>query len=575
MKTGDGLTLAVMTRRVAWAALTVALFGGTVGAQTAPDPIGAAVATAAAGAQTADPPATLTFANRRIVELRATIASRPPAVRAAMAAQTIGRLAEQNPDAQVTMHRYEQGIVLSVADQPVIVVFAADADPLAGETVSGKADAAASTLAVAMGEAAELRHPQRLVRGALVALVATILYGLAIWMLIRVDIKVASSLTDATERGLKRLPGGEIMVIARAPRLVRRLLTVLGVLLGLLLTYSWLAIVLRRFPYTRPWGESLRSGLFSAAAGAGRGLLNQAPNLVTVLAIILFTRLAVRLVNFAFRVIEEGRVTMPGVHPETAQPTRRIAVTLLWLFALVVAYDYLPGAQSDVFKGVSVFIGLIISIGSSGVMNQVMSGMMVTYSRALRLGDFVRIGEVEGTVTHLGTLSTKVRNARNEEITIPNAVVASSPAVNFSRHAETDGVFTPTSVTIGYDTPWRQVQALLLLAAERTASVRPEPKPFVLQTALTDFYVNYTLLVCVESPNRRMATLNVLHANIQDAFNEFGVQIMSPNYEADPEGRKVVPQTQWYAAPAAPPSLGAKPDATVATRAGSGHVEVG
>ena len=542
-------------RRIAAALIVIALLAASASAQPPGDPIGAAVAAAATNAQTSDPPATLTFANRKIVELRATIAGRAPAVRAAQAAETIGRLVEQNPDVQVSTRTYEQGIVLNVGGQPVVVVFTADADPLAGETLQAKADAAAARLGVAVQEAAELRHPQRLVRGALVAVGATILYVLAIWMLIRIDLKVASSVHDATERGLKRLPGGEIMVIARAPKLARRVLTFLGVLIGLLLTYSWLAIVLRRFPYTRPWGESLRSGLFSAAAAAGRGLLDQAPNLLTVLVIIVITRFAVRLVNFAFRVVEEGRVTMPGVHPETAQPTRRIAVTLLWLFALIVSYDYLPGAQSDVFKGVSVFIGLIVSLGSSGVMNQVMSGMMVTYSRALRVGDFVKIGEVEGTVTHLGTLSTKVRNARNEEITVPNAVVASSPAVNFSRHAETDGVFTPTAVTIGYDVPWRQVQALLLLAAERTPTVRRQPKPFVLQTALGDFYVHYTLLVCVEQPHRRMAILNALHANIQDAFNEFGVQIMSPNYEADPEGRKVVPPSKWYAAPAAPETL--------------------
>ena len=542
-------------RGIAAALIVIALLAASASAQPPGDPIGAAVAAAATNAQTSDPPATLTFANRKIVELRATIAGRPPAVRAAQAAETIGRLVEQNPDVQVSTRAYEQGIVLNVGGQPVVVVFTADADPLAGETMQAKADAAAVRLGVAVQEAAELRHPQRLVRGALVAVGATILYVLAIWMLIRIDLKVASSVHDATERGLKRLPGGEIMVIARAPKLARRVLTFLGVLIGLLLTYSWLAIVLRRFPYTRPWGESLRSGLFSAAAAAGRGLLDQAPNLLTVLVIIVITRFAVRLVNFAFRVVEEGRVTMPGVHPETAQPTRRIAVTLLWLFALIVSYDYLPGAQSDVFKGVSVFIGLIVSLGSSGVMNQVMSGMMVTYSRALRVGDFVKIGEVEGTVTHLGTLSTKVRNARNEEITVPNAVVASSPAVNFSRHAETDGVFTPTAVTIGYDVPWRQVQALLLLAAERTPTVRRQPKPFVLQTALGDFYVHYTLLVCVEQPHRRMAILNALHANIQDAFNEFGVQIMSPNYEADPEGRKVVPPSKWYAAPAAPETL--------------------
>jgi small-conductance mechanosensitive channel len=340
---------------------------------------------------------------------------------------------------------------------------------------------------------------------------------------------------------------------------VQRLLTIVGVALALLLTYSWLTIVLRRFPYTRPWGETLRASLFSAAASGGRSLLDHLPDLLTVLAIVLLTRFIVRLVTFAFHTVEEGRVTLPGVFPETAQPTRRIAVALLWVFALVLSYEFLPGAKSDAFKGVSVFIGLIISLGSTGIMNQVMSGLMVTYSRAVRVGDFVRIGDVEGTVTQLGTLSTKIKTPRNEEVTIPNALVVTQAATNFSRHAD-DGVMAPASVTIGYDVPWRQVQALLVMAAERTPGVRRQPPPVVLQTALGDFAVEYKVLVCVDQPHRRIVTLNALHANIQDAFNEYGVQIMSPSYEADPSERKTVPPSQWYAAPAAVPAADAAPD---------------
>jgi small-conductance mechanosensitive channel len=217
---------------------------------------------------------------------------------------------------------------------------------------------------------------------------------------------------------------------------------------------------------------------------------------------------------------------------------------------LVLAYPYLPGSNSDAFKGMSVFLGVVLSIGSSGIVNQMMSGLTITYSRAVRPGDWVKMGDVEGTVIQVGVLSIKVKTARREEVTIPNAVVMSQVTTNYSRFADTEGVFVPTSVTIGYDTPWRQVQALLLLAAERTPGVRRDPKPVVRQTALQDFYVQYVLLVCLDSPQQRFLTLDALHANIQDAFNEYGVQIMSPNYEADPEGRKVVPVDQWYAAPA-------------------------
>jgi len=194
-----------------------------------------------------------------------------------------------------------------------------------------------------------------------------------------------------------------------------------------------------------------------------------------------------------------------------------------------------------------------VSLGSSGIMNQAMSGLMLTYSRALRVDDFVKVADIEGTVTNIGALSTKIRTPKNEEVTVPNAVMVSHATTNYSRLASSDGVYTPTSITIGYDAPWRQVHALLLLAAERTAGLREEPKPVVLQTALQDFYVQYTLLVCLEQPKRRAPTLNALHSNIQDAFNEYGVQIMSPNYEADPESRKVVPRSHWYSAPAVPP----------------------
>ena len=173
------------------------------------------------------------------------------------------------------------------------------------------------------------------------------------------------------------------------------------------------------------------------------------------------------------------------------------------MFAVVVAYPYLPGSQTDAFKGVSVFLGLMVTFGSSGLVNQIVSGFMITYSRALRLGDFVRIGDVEGTVTHLGVLSTKVRTLWNEEVTIPNAVVVAQTTTDYSRLGDTEGVFTPTSVTIGYDTPWRQVQALLLLAAERTPGLRREPKPMVLQASLEDFYVKYTLFVCLERQDQR------------------------------------------------------------------------
>ena len=259
-------------------------------------------------------------------------------------------------------------------------------------------------------------------------------------------------------------------------------------------------------------------------------------------------RFVVRLIQLFFKAVEQQRVEVSWLHPDTAQPSRRLVTALLWVFAAVMAYPYLPGSGTDAFKGASVFLGVVLSLVSSGLVNQVMSNFMITYSRALHVNDYVRVSDVEGTVIHLGVLSTKLRTPRGEEVTIPNAVVISNTTTNYSKH---DGVYVATNVTIGYDTPWRQVQSLLLMAAERTPSVLSNPAPKVRQSELQDFYVKYTLLVCPERAERRHEMMSALHANILDAFNEYGVQIMSPNYEMDPDAPKIVPRDRWHAEPAA------------------------
>jgi small-conductance mechanosensitive channel len=515
------------------------------------DPFEAALATAAATARIDSPPATLVYVNRPIVELRATVLSRTPEARVATAVDVLNRLVAQQANTRVSTRGYGDIWVISVGDQRILGIAPQDVDSLVGESVSTKAADAAARLQVAVNEAVELRAPGGLLRSGVLAALGTLVFVLLLTLVIRFDRRVAGRLSRSAERQLERMPGVDVLTQVADPRVwVRRLLALVTIVVSLALAYTWLAFVLRRFPYTRPWGESLRGGLLSALAAGGRSFVDQLPNLLALVGIFLVTRFFVRLTNLAFLAVEQGRLTIPWVHPETAQPTRRIASALLWLFALVLSYEYLPGADSDAFKGISVFVGLIISLGSTGVMNQAMSGLMVMYSRALRRGDFVRVADVEGTVIHLGALSTKIRTPRNEEITIPNAIMVSHATTNYSRNADS-GVRQPTSVTIGYDVPWRQVHALLLLAAERTPGVRSDPRPVVLQEALCDFYVKYTLLLCLEQPERRLAVLAGLHANIQDAFNEYGVQIMSPSYEADPDAPKVVPRSRWYSAPAA------------------------
>jgi small-conductance mechanosensitive channel len=325
-----------------------------------------------------------------------------------------------------------------------------------------------------------------------------------------------------------------------------------AIVLGLIVTYFAVTFILRQFPYTRPWGESMRSFMLDRVGALGLGMVHAVPALFTVLLIAIVARFVSRLLHLLFNAIEQRRLEVAWIHPETAQPTRRLVTALLWGFALVMAYPYLPGSETDAFKGASVFLGLVLSLGSSGFVNQIMSSFMITYSRALHVDDYVRIGEIEGTVMELGMLSTKIRTPRGEEVTLPNANVVSQTMTNYSVSEGVEGIYAATSVTIGYDTPWRQVESLLLMAAERTPEMRKSPPPAVRKSALEDFYVKYTLFVCPGRPRQRLAALSALHANILDVFNEYGVQIMSPNYEADPEGRKIVPKEHWHDAPAKP-----------------------
>jgi small-conductance mechanosensitive channel len=481
--------------------------------------------------------------------------------RAEGASRALDELVEQRITGPVEWQSLAGGTLITVASKGVLLLTAADVDELSGEGVEDATARAVERMRHALDEAAEARTPGVLLRSSAVAAAVIALAVLMLWGITRAHRVLAARLVAIAEQTVARSGLADVDAI-RASRVLdaeRWLVAALSVTLELVVLYTAIGLVLRRFPYTRPWGESMRSFLLSNVQNLGLGVANAIPGLVTVLIIFFIARFLTRLIGLWFNAIEQGRMALRYIYPETAQPTRRLLILLLWVFAVVLAYPYMPGSQTDAFKGVSVFLGLMVTFGSSGLVNQIMSGFMITYSRALRVGDYVRVGDVEGSVTHLGVLSTKVTTLQREEVTIPNAVVVAQTTTDYTRSSETGGVFTPTSVTIGYDTPWRQVQALLLLAAERTAGLRSDPKPVVLQTSLEDFYVKYTLWVSLERQQSRLTTLHALHANVQDLFNEYGVQIMSPNYVLDPAAPKVVPKQNWFAAPACPAP--APPDA--------------
>jgi len=490
-------------------------------------------------------PAVLQYLNRPITVFRASILSRTPKERAAVAAATLDRFIEEGASSDVSTHESESAVVVSVSGRPLLVLVPQDVDSLSGETLDGKVAETVANLRRALGEAVELRTTPRMLRNAGELLLGVVVVTVLLLSARRLHMRLVMRLPMLAERKLAKLSSGSVLVEgSRATHVFAGAIHLAYAVAAIAVVFSWVTFSLRRFPYTRPLGESLRAFLLSRAAAFGGRVLDALPDLFMVLAIVLVTRSIVRLSNHVFAALEQRRIDIPGFHPETAHATQRLAAMALWMLGILVAYPYVPGSNSDVFKGLSVFIGLVVSLGSRGIVDQMMSGLLLTYSRAVRAGDFVKLANIEGTVVQTAALSTKIKTPRGEEVTIPNAVVVAGVTLNYTRFAEAEGVYVPTVVSIGYDVPWRQVRALLLQAAARTPGVSERPEPIVRQSALGDFCVEHTLLVCLLRPQLRGATLSTLHGNILDAFNDAGVQIMSPHYENDPPRPKLVQREQ-------------------------------
>lgn len=343
---------------------------------------------------------------------------------------------------------------------------------------------------------------------------------------------------------------------AESPALVvDALLRLLGVLLVVLVTYEWLILALARFEASASWADALNEALVAALRLVSASIVEALPNLVVVAVIAVITVLLVKANRIFFGLVERGQIRLEKLDAEAARATRKLVTFALWVFALVMAYPYLPGAQSDAFKGISVLLGLMVSLGSSSIVAQAFSGLILIYSRALRTGEYVKVGEAEGTVLEVGLFATHIATGSGERIVLPNSQVVAGATRNYSRPAPGGKFVMATEISIGYDTPWRQVHAMLIEAAQKTEGITREPAPYVLQMALADFYVQYRLVAYSDlaSPTQRAQLLSVLLGNVQDAFNERGVQIMSPHYYTQPAQPQVVPRDRWYAAPAIAP----------------------
>ena len=504
--------------------------------------------------------APVVVANRTVISLRGPIAGYSARERAAAAQRRIGEALEGGEPANVSNADVADGTEVRIGSALAFLVTRVDIDPQIGETTQNVARESGRRLQRAIGEYREQHSPRYLLFAALWTAVATAIYLGVLWLLFLIDrwagrrvaLRAASRAEQVHVHGVSLLDPEQIRW------LVRRLFVMLIWVVGLFATYSWISFVLKQFPYTRQWGEHMEGNLFELAGEFALAILGAIPGLVVAVVILILAWLVTRLGNLFFARVERGVVTLGGLDTDTAAPTRRIFQILVWAIAIALAYPYLPGAGTDAFKGVSVLFGLMISIGAAGLVGQVASGLILMYTRAFRTGEYVKIGPTEGTIVGLGPFATRLRTGLGEEVLLPNSFALQNTTTNYSRTVGGDGFVVHTGVTIGYSTPWRQVHAMLEEAARRTPEIATDPAPMVRQTALSDFFVEYRLLAysTIAHASARMELLSRLHANIQDVFNEHGVQIMSPHYMTETATPQVVPKARWYTSPAEPPEPG-------------------
>ncbi|WP_199121125.1 mechanosensitive ion channel family protein [Pedobacter sp. ASV28] len=304
------------------------------------------------------------------------------------------------------------------------------------------------------------------------------------------------------------------------------------ILVILLTIYLSLPLLFSIFPETEDWTSTLLNWILSPLKATSLAIVHYLPNFFTIMVIYLIFRYVLKGVKYFFHEVKYRRITLRGFHEDWAMPTFNILRFILYAFMLVIIFPYLPGSSSPAFQGVSVFLGILISLGSSSAIGNIVAGLVITYMRPFKLGDRVKIGDVVGDVLEKNMLVTRIKTIKNEDITVPNSMVLSSSTINFSSRTKNNGpgLIVHYTVTIGYDVPWKKVYELLISAATKTIHIETTPTPFVLQTGLDNFSISYQINAYTHEANLQALIYSNLLENIQDLFNEAHIEILSPHY---------------------------------------------
>jgi len=367
-------------------------------------------------------------------------------------------------------------------------------------------------------------------------------------------------------RGI-RIKGYQLLDSARELKVIVFLVNILRLFIIALTLYIALPLLFSVFPWTRSIADKLIDWILSPVQAVLWGLIHYLPNLFAIAVILAVTHYVIKFLGFIAGEIESQVLNIQGFYPDWAKPTFNIVRFLLWVFSFIVIFPYLPGSDSPVFRGVSVFLGVIFSLGSSSAISNAVAGLVITYMRPFKVGDRVKIGDVSGDVVEKSMLVTRIRTIKNEEITIPNSTILTGHTINYTTSAQERGLILHSTVTIGYDAPWKQVHELLIAAALKTTGIFVDEnhRPFVFQTSLDDFYVAYQINLHTQDSQQMTAIYSSLHQNIQDAFNEAGVEIMSPHYRSARDGNRTTVPASYLPADYQAPTFKVSTDSTDAS----------
>lgn len=502
------------------------------------------------------PDVPVAFNGKTLFRLRARILAFSPEERARLVEERLRKLAKSEfveTDSIVAVD-LETTSEITVGDSVIMAVTDDDAKA-AGKKRLDLANEYVKIIRNAIDERRQEYSVKTLSTGVLMALGLTLLFILFYLLLRKMHEKISAKLDSwrGTRIPSVRIQNLELISSARITDILIKTAGWLRILLIVIAFYFYIVLLLTFFPWTRPLSTRIFGYIMTPVYMIGNSFVSYLPNLFFLSMIAVVTYYGLKLVRFFFSSIEKGIIVFPGFYKDWAIPTYDIVRFMIIAFAAVVAFPYLPGSDSPAFKGVTIFIGVLLSLGSTAAVANAVAGIILTYMRAFRVGDRVKISDTTGDIIEKTLLVTRVRTIKNEDVTIPNAMILGSHIVNYSSMVDAMGLILHTSVTIGYDVPWRKIHECLIIAAGNTEHIMKDPAPFVLQTALNDFYVSYELNAYTDQPARMAAIYSGLHQNIQDSFSEAGIEIMSPHYTSLRDGNKTtIPEAHFAKSDAAP-----------------------